>query len=177
MPTHTHAHTKAHLCVAPGTLLYQAPRHGAAHGETLEEAANEVAEAKGHQLLWGKCGVRSLSLGISRMTDSQSPSPLNGLQCLTVVPNILLFLPSVISKSSPTLLCFSPIMWPCVHLHDPHHRPGYCPRGSHASGQKYSQARWRWRSQPQQWQRHFPRVWQTTLSWVAPGVSAWEEHL
>lgn len=64
MDTCAHAHTcshKAHLCVAPGTLLYQAPRHGAAHGETLEEAANEVAEAKGHQLLWGKFSVKSLA--------------------------------------------------------------------------------------------------------------------
>lgn len=41
----------AHLCVAPGALLYQAPRHGAAHREALEEAPDEVTETKGHQLL------------------------------------------------------------------------------------------------------------------------------
>lgn len=53
--TYTHTRTltpEAYLCVASRALLYQAPRHGAAHGEALEEAPNEVAEAKGYQLLW-----------------------------------------------------------------------------------------------------------------------------
>lgn len=44
---------EAYLCVASRALLDQAPRHGAAHGEALEEASNEVAEAQGYQLLWG----------------------------------------------------------------------------------------------------------------------------
>lgn len=43
----------AHLCVAPCALLYQAPRHGAAHGEALEDAPDEVTQAEGHQLLEG----------------------------------------------------------------------------------------------------------------------------
>ena len=42
---------EAHLCVAPSALLYQAAGHGAAHGEALEDAPNEVTEAKSHQLL------------------------------------------------------------------------------------------------------------------------------
>lgn len=55
---HTRQHTSmpvpaAHLCVAPSGLLYQAPGHGAAHREALEEASDEVTEAEGHQLLWG----------------------------------------------------------------------------------------------------------------------------
>lgn len=120
--THTHAHTKAHLCVAPGTLLYQAPRHGAAHGETLEEAANEVAEAKGHQLLLGKCSVRNHSPGISRLTYSQSPSPLNGLQCLTVVPNILFSCPqsflSTVQPFSVSLLSCGPVHTCMTHITD-----------------------------------------------------------
>lgn len=56
---------EAHLRVAPGALLYQAPRHGAAHRETLEEAANEITEAKGHQLLWGESVMRSLARSLS----------------------------------------------------------------------------------------------------------------
>ena len=43
----------AHLCVAPGALLYQAPRHRAAHREALKDAPDEVTEAKCHQLLMG----------------------------------------------------------------------------------------------------------------------------
>lgn len=58
MPRWTRTHTRmltpeAYLRVAPRALLDQAPRHGAAHGEALEEASDEVAEAEGHQLLWG----------------------------------------------------------------------------------------------------------------------------
>lgn len=53
--THTRMLTpEAYLCVASRALLYQAPRHGAAHRETLEEASNEVTEAKRYQLLWGE---------------------------------------------------------------------------------------------------------------------------
>lgn len=44
---------EAYLCVASCALLYQAPGHGAAHGEALEEASNEVTEAKSNQLLLG----------------------------------------------------------------------------------------------------------------------------
>lgn len=52
---------KTHLRVAPGALLYQAPRHRATHGEALEDASNEVTEAQGHQLLTGgSVGVRRL---------------------------------------------------------------------------------------------------------------------
>lgn len=57
------AHTDAHLCVAPGALLNQAPGHGAAHWEALEDASDEVTEAKGHQLLVevgvGDAGMRT----------------------------------------------------------------------------------------------------------------------
>lgn len=45
---------QTHLAVAPCALLHQAPRHGAADGETLEEAPQEVAEAQRNQLLWGQ---------------------------------------------------------------------------------------------------------------------------
>lgn len=51
------AHSEAHLCVASSGLLYQGPRHGAAHREALEEAPNEVAETEGHQLLLRRAQV------------------------------------------------------------------------------------------------------------------------
>ena len=45
---------QTHLAVAPCALLHEAPRHGAADGETLEEAPQEVAEAQRDQLLQGQ---------------------------------------------------------------------------------------------------------------------------
>lgn len=58
MSTWTYTHMRmftpeAYLRVASCALLYQAPRHGAAHGEALEEASDEVTEAEGNQLLLG----------------------------------------------------------------------------------------------------------------------------